>query len=158
MASNQREAGAAVVEARALPTQRRMATGAIATVGAFVNIVLEMAGDALARRALVTTADVAGGAWRLVVRADQGKTSHAMVECADHLPAGVIMATGAIAAEAPLMGVVLGVAGDAGVGRRSKWRGGQVTAAALQAAMLSADRKIAFLMIEPGLLQVDQAG
>ena len=101
--------------ARPSTTQRRMATGAVAAVGAFVDIVLEVAGDALARRAgeRPPTWQAAHGVfWCAPIK---GKPVTLMVECADDLPAGVIMATGAIAAEAPLMGVVLRVAGDAGV-------------------------------------------
>ena len=117
----------------------------------------EVAGDALARRAGKAAADVAGGALRLLVRADQAEIPSPYGRSARiDLPPRVAVAAGAIAAEAALVLVVLGVAGDAGERRGAERRGGHVAAAALQAAMLAADREIALLVIELGLAQVDQ--
>src|SRR5688572_2934936 len=86
MASDQREAGTAVIEARIVPAHRRMTGGAVAAVGALVDIVLKVAGDALPRSAGEPSGNMASDALRFLVGADQREAGHAMIEGTNDVP------------------------------------------------------------------------
>lgn len=119
MSAGELERSQAVIEAGALPAIRCMADLAILTEACLVSVVLGVAGEAVLRSALKHIVDVARLAIDLGMRAGERESSQAVVEiCA--FPPIRGMADLAVLTEATLVGIILGVAGEAVLRRALK--------------------------------------
>ena len=154
MLSDERKARPPMIEQGAFPAQLGVAAGAVGTVAALVDIVGQVARDALSRRSGEAIADMAIGASGHLMRADQLKAGRGVIELMDDLPATFAVAAGAILAEAGLMDVVFDMAGNAGSRRGTKLHFGLVAIRAGQSAMLAVDRKVGLAMVEARAFEV----
>lgn len=154
MLANERKARPPMVEQGAFPAQLGVAAGTVDAVAPLVDIVGEMACDALFRRSGEAIADMAIGARRRLMRADQLKTGRRVIEFMDDFPSALTVAASAILAEAGLMDIVFAVAGNAGSGRGTKLHSGLVAIRAGQAAMLAVDGEVGLAVVEARALQV----
>lgn len=116
MLAQEREAGQRVIEGHLfLPADRIVATRAIGSEPALVNIVIGMAAYAGYRKLHnARRLFVAGGADKRLVRAAKRKPCHRVVIEAVLLPVAAIVAARAIGAVAALVDIVLHMAGNAG--------------------------------------------
>lgn len=137
-----------MVEARRFPFLWRMAGLALCAMAPFVNVLQAVAGNACRLQPVIALFEMAKLTIDFLVRTDQGKVRLVMVEWLGFLPPILAVASTAVLAQPPLMGLNPLVAGDALTRRIAKFHFGFVAIRACNASVPPFQTKIGKIVIE----------